>query len=194
MGFTGVLTDEHKLILRMIRVLEEACDRLVSGEAVPREIFYDGIDFIRNFADRFHHAKEEDILFSQLIENGMPEKGSPIEAMLFEHDLGRSYVRSALDALEKIEEGKSLADQIAVNLRGYAALLKDHINKEDSILYPLSERVLPPWRQERCAAEFVKAGEAKGGEATASRYRQLVEKYPLPLSVPRRSPSARRRS
>ena len=58
------------------------------------QFYLDGVDFIRNYADRFHHAKEEDVLFEALVDNGMPQENSPVAAMLMEHDQGRSFVRA----------------------------------------------------------------------------------------------------
>ena len=83
---TQVMTDEHQLILRMIALVEQNTLAMERGSFRNWQFFLDAVDFIRNYADGFHHAKEEDVLFIELVKNGMPEKNSPIEAMLIEHD------------------------------------------------------------------------------------------------------------
>lgn len=141
---TSALVDEHRLILRMIALLEKNAPGTAAGSYLNWQFYLDGIDFIRQYADRFHHAKEEDVLFKALIANGMPKDHSPVAAMLMEHDLGRSFVRAMELAVHEAQAGRTdIYQEIADNALGYAALLRDHIAKEDDILYPLSERVLP---------------------------------------------------
>lgn len=172
---TQVLKDEHKLILRMIRVLEVAAGRLEAPDPPPPEVFETAVDFIRTFADRFHHAKEEDVLFRELVANGMPEKASPIEAMLIEHDQGRAFVRGVLDGTQALRRGEpDAAATIEKNALGYVGLLREHIEKEDEILYPLSERVLPAEAQTRAREDFRKAERAKGGGDLVRKYEALV--------------------
>ena len=71
---TQVLVDEHKLILRMIALVEKNTELLDQGKFRNWQFYLDAVDFIRAYADHFHHAKEEDVLFVELIKNGMPEK------------------------------------------------------------------------------------------------------------------------
>ena len=98
---TKVMIDEHRLILRMISLVEKNTERMLQGRFRDWQFFLDAVDFIRNYADRFHHAKEEDVLFVALVNNGMPEKNSPIEAMHMEHDQGRALVRAMEDAVQR---------------------------------------------------------------------------------------------
>jgi len=173
---TQVLSDEHQLILRMIALVEKNTALMEAGRFRNWQFFLDAVDFIRNYADRFHHAKEEDVLFIELIENGMPEKQSPIEAMHMEHDQGRDYVRALEEAAQRALQGTpGQIPVIAANAKGYAELLRGHIDKEDNILYPLAERVLPEEVRERMFAAYAEA-EAQTPELE-EKYRRLVEQY-----------------
>lgn len=174
---TQKLVEEHRLVLRMITLLERNAPLTAAGDYTNWQFYLDGIDFIRNYADRFHHAKEEDVLFVALVNNGMPRDNSPVAAMLMEHDQGRSFVSAMETAVLEVEGGGTESCQaIADNALGYAALLRDHIAKEDEILYPLAERVLP---------EAVRAGILQGyraAEAAASpglgeHYTAIVTRY-----------------
>ncbi len=173
---TQVMVEEHKLILRMITLVEKNTDLLEQGKFRNWQFYLDAVDFIRNYADRFHHAKEEDVLFVALIDNGMPEKQSPIEAMHMEHDQGRAHVRAMEEAAQKALQGEpGQGAIIAEHAKGYAALLRGHIEKEDGILYPLAERILPeemrgPMRGAYAAAEAKTPG-------LEEKYRTLVENY-----------------
>lgn len=174
---TTTLVTEHLLIKRVLTLLERFAPLTAAGEFNNWQFYLDGVDFIRSYADRFHHAKEEDVLFEALVANGMPRQNSPIAAMLMEHDQGRAFV-AALEAAARLalagEPGQ--AGTIVENGLAYAALLRDHIAKEDDILYPLAERVLPEAVRPAILAGYAKAEAAVAADFTEN-YARLVAAY-----------------
>lgn len=173
---TAVMVEEHKLILRMIALVETNLAGLEAGRPADWRFFLDAVDFIRHYADRFHHAKEENVLFTALVANGMPAQNSPVAAMHIAHEQGRAYVQGMEEGARRALAGESGQEAAVIeNARGYIALLRDHIDKEDHILYPLAERVLPETVRPAMVAAYA-AAEAKtpGLEET---YRRLVERY-----------------
>ena len=123
------LVEEHVLIKRWIALIPEILKNLDVDSEEGRQLLLDGVDFIRSYADRYHHAKEEEILF------GYFDKGLDIiEVMLEDHEQGRSHVRAIIEALEKKDK-----EAIAKHLTAYSELLTEHIKKEDEILYPWME-------------------------------------------------------
>ena len=65
-NITRIMVDEHQLILRVITLVERNTALMEQGRFRDWQFFLDAVDFIRNYADRFHHAKEEDALFPAL--------------------------------------------------------------------------------------------------------------------------------
>jgi len=120
------LVDEHVLIKRWIALIPEVVNNLDVESEKGRQLILDGIDMIRSYADKFHHAKEEDILFKYFDENL-----DILKVMHEDHTHARSLVKEMLDALEKRDQ-----KTIAKNLMAYRELLTEHIRKEDEILYP----------------------------------------------------------
>ena len=174
---TKTLVDEHRLILRMIALLEKNAPRTAAGAYRNWQFYLDGIDFIRQYADRFHHAKEEDVLFKALVDNGMPKDNSPVGAMLMEHDQGRAFVRAMEEAVLEAQAGSTDCYQaIADNAIGYAELLRDHISKEDDILYPLAERVLPEAMRPGILQGY-QAAEAQVPAEFSVHYQTVVAQY-----------------
>ena len=172
---TQLMVDEHRLILRVIALVERNTALMEQGRFRDWQFFLDAVDFIRNFADRFHHAKEEDVLFVALVNNGMPEKQSPIEAMHIEHEQGRAHVRALEDAAERAQAGEAEIPVIAANARAYATLLRGHIDKEDTILYPLAERILPEDVRPGMLEAYAQAEARMPG--LQDKYRKMVEHY-----------------
>lgn len=173
---TRVMMDEHLLILRMITLVEQNVAALEQGRFRSWQFFFDAVDFIRNYADRFHHAKEEDVLFVALVKNGMPARQSPIEAMLIEHEQGRAHVRALAAAARQARAGDAAKiPAIAEHAKSYAQLLRSHIDKEDHILYPLAERVLPQEVRAELLAAYRQAEAATPG--LEAKYQELVARY-----------------
>jgi hemerythrin-like domain-containing protein len=174
---TTALVEEHRLIKRMLTLIEHAAPQTAAGIFTDWQFYLDGVDFIRQYADRFHHAKEEDILFEALITNGMPRQNSPVAAMMMEHELGRSYVKALEEAARKAQDGENGQQQIiSENALAYAALLREHISKEDDILYPLAERVIPESMRDWIIADYLGA-EKEAAADISEHYLKIVEGY-----------------
>jgi hemerythrin-like domain-containing protein len=176
-NITQTLVDEHGLILRMLALVEHHANCLRDGELVDWQFFLDAVDFIRQFADRFHHAKEEDILFESLVANGMPREHSPVAAMLMEHERGRDHVRKMEMAVRQILAGdRGWQVELVGHALGFAELLRSHIQKEDQILYPLAERIIP----EAARAEILdgyRQAQALAASGLGQDYLRLVERW-----------------
>ncbi len=136
-NITQILSEEHQTILKVIDAALKECTEIENGKALKLEFFQKTIDFIKNYADKFHHAKEEDILFKTMLENAENLHCNPIPVMLHEHDEGREFVKG----MEKgISENNTEA--LIEQTRGYCILLQNHIYKEDNVLYPMAEEAL----------------------------------------------------
>lgn len=151
MKATAVLVEEHVIIERALDGGETAIASLRAGRDLPLGYVAWLIDFIRQFADGCHHHKEEDVLFPLLEARGVPRQGGPIGCMLHEHELGRELVRrmSAASQAQPFDTG-----QFADALEEYAALLRQHIYKENNVLFLLAERALTPVDDELAAQRY----------------------------------------
>lgn len=149
---TKILSEEHEHILKVISVLEKECSALESGKKKLNIGFFEKtIDFIRNYADKYHHAKEEDILFKELNKDSCEMHCNPTGQMLHEHDQGRKFVKGLVSALEKKNTKK-----IIENVEGYCHLLTEHIYKEDNILYKMADDALNAKVQKSMLEKFDK--------------------------------------
>lgn len=172
-----VLKDEHQNILRMLKVVKSLCIHTFNTKEVYYEGFYSAIDFIRNYADKFHHGKEEDILFKKMSsELGEAIEKGPIFGMLSEHDLGRLFVKNLEDALIEAEKGNNNAKvDIIANATAYTDLLYRHIDKEDNAIYSFAERQLKPESHKELISEFEKAEQNLNSSETEKKYVSLLE-------------------
>ncbi len=173
---TQVLMDEHRGIERMLAAMERDLPRLEAGDGSVVPLFEQGVDFLRNFADRCHHHKEELLLFPKLIERGVPNKGGPIGVMLGEHETGRAEIRAMDEAIRQYRAGdrSALAD-LAGAARRYTTLLRQHIAKEDQILFRMADQVLSPEEQAQLTADFDRVENDVMGPGTHERYHRMLD-------------------
>ena len=176
MNNTEQLKEEHRIIERMLAVIEKAASDIESGGEVADDFFPNVVDFIRNFADGLHHGKEETNLFPVMGRRGIPTERGPIGVMLAEHEEGRAYVRAIDEAAKRFAAGDKTALKTAVeNALNYAALLRRHIEKEDNILYVMADQVLTPEDQKELLAVYDEVENRHRDGHSRQHYTALVE-------------------
>jgi hemerythrin-like domain-containing protein len=176
-----VLKHEHEIILAVCDAASRESQRLSSGGAVDAERIERILDFIRNFADRCHHAKEEGLLFTRMAERGFPVDAGPVRVMLQEHELGRAHVRDIAEALPRAAAGDAGATQVvAGNLLAWAELLRAHIYKEDTILYPMAVHALSPEDMAELAEGFEQVEQQEIGAGVHEKYAGLARELAKP--------------
>ena len=176
MSATNVLKDEHRGVERMLAIVEAATQRLQAGGDVPADLYLKAVDFFRGFTDGCHHAKEEEKLFPAVEQRGVPRMGGPIGVMLAEHEQGRAFVRAMAEAAPRYSKGdKSAAAALIASGRGYVALLRQHIAKEDGILFPMADQVLSDAEQAQLAQEFEVIERERTGPGEHERYHRVLD-------------------
>ncbi len=152
---TEVLKAEHAVILRVMDVLHRLVERYEAGSGFEAASLGTCVELIRLFADACHHAKEEDLLFPALEARGIPRDGGPIGVMLEEHRIARQYTQRMGESLDAHERGDADAPaQFAEAAHGYVELLRNHIDKENNILYVMGNRVMTDDDQQSLCARF----------------------------------------
>ena len=177
MKTTAILTEEHRVIERVLNSLEIAAERLNRREEVPARFFYETTDFIRGFADGCHHKKEEDVLIKAMVANGMPADEGPIAFVLAEHAQGRALTQQMRDATRALEKGEASAHEDLIrSAEAYLSLLRNHIVKEDKLFFPMAERMIPSEAQEQVARDFDRVEQEETGRGDHEKYLALMEK------------------
>lgn len=176
MGATDILMQEHRVIERVLDSLERAAGRLRDGRPMRPGFFLDAAEFIKGFADGCHHRKEEGALFPAMEAAGVPNQGGPIGVMLAEHQEGRRLTGAMRAAAERLEGGEvGAAAPLAGAALEYVALLRQHIFKEDNVLFPMAARVLPPEQQAAVGEAFEHVEREETGAGVHERFLALAE-------------------
>lgn len=169
------LKDEHEGIKVMLSIMEKISNDLEIGKDMNKEHYVKIIEFIKGFADKCHHGKEEDVLFPALVNHGVPKDGGPIAVMIYEHQLGRDHIKKLNDAFEEFKGGNKLAiSDIISNSMNYVELLRNHIEKENNVLFKLANKILNETEQSKIFDAFEKLEIEKIGIGKHEEYHSLL--------------------
>ena len=175
MEATDILMSEHRVIERVLAALDAEAAALEAGTHVRPQFFLDAADFVAGFADGCHHRKEEGALFTTLFEYGMPVRTGPVAAMLADHRQGRVYIAAMREGANRLAAGDApAAAEVIANARGYTSLLREHIMKEDHILFPMAGNMIPEKDQGRVLEAFEHVEQAETGEGVHEKYLALA--------------------
>jgi hemerythrin-like domain-containing protein len=168
---TQILSDEHRVIERVLGAVE----KLAKGPVGTLEPWKKALDFIRHFADECHHFKEEKVLFPAIEAHGIPSEGGPIGMMLMEHEEGRSYVRAMFAAISLIEaKNEAAKENLLSTAQAYCRLLREHIQKEDEILFRMADEVISADEQKKLSAAFAQHEAEEMGPEAHEKYLKIA--------------------
>jgi hemerythrin-like domain-containing protein len=192
MGPTEILSAEHRVIEQVLDCLAKMAAGVRRGDDLDRARATQAIEVLRTYADRIHHGKEEDRLFPSLHERGLPRHVGPVAVMLHDHEVGRGLIRRMADVLEG--GGAAGPREFADAAQAYVEMLRDHIAKEDGVLFPLAESVLDPDGAERLRAELERFDREDLEPGLLERMlvtaEALARHYDVPLAAQRSKPEA----
>jgi hemerythrin-like domain-containing protein len=174
MGPLETLTNEHGLIRQYLDSLTLAAGAIEDGQRPSSQFFEKAVEFSRNFADTFHHFKEEHVLFVRLAQKCVGEIDAQLEALRFQHERGRALVTGMANAIEGYsKEDPNATVNLLQNIGAYASLLRHHIHIEDHLFYPMARKTLDAAEMRELETEFLKI-QAKHGGDTFERSHKLV--------------------
>lgn len=161
---TEVLIQEHKTILRAADVLSAMAKEADAGRQPVKEDVETVMKFLRSFADDLHQVKEESSLFPILMARCDQSEIGAVRHMVFEHNQDRSLFEGIEDALHR-----SHGADFAYCAGRLVEILRNHIYKEDNILFEMADRKLSKDDDNRILEGF-----KPFDEDYASRYRDQL--------------------
>jgi hemerythrin-like domain-containing protein len=169
---TQDLKNEHDAILHVLKII----GKVLSTDTIDDvDIFKFGnelIYFLKTFADKCHHGKEEDYLFKALIARGVPNEGGPIGVMLHEHQQGREYI----SLMSKYLDSKDL-DNFKTIAAKYRDLLWSHIGKENNVLFMMTDKLLDDDAQNDLFEKFEQHEETVIGHGVHEELHAMIHQW-----------------
>ena len=171
-----ILREEHDNILRGLDILEACANKLLDRQEVTPGALERLIEFFRLYADRTHHGKEEDLLFPVMIEYGFSREAGPIHCMLADHEHNRSLTREMIAAAAEYRGGnKDAGLRFAAAAEEYVRALREHILKENLVLFEMADNAIPAEREPKLLASFRDVDDHKIGKHEIERLLAILD-------------------
>jgi hemerythrin-like domain-containing protein len=177
MKLTGPLMIEHRLIERMLALITKEARNAAAAQQLDAAFMDRAVEFIRWYADKTHHGKEEAILFREVAKKDLsPEHRALLQELLTDHDFGRNTVGQIIEAREKYLQGsrgslKTILEKCGTLVDFY----HEHIRKEDTIFFPACMDYLSDREKDALLLEFMESDR----KMIHARYGALVEQYEI---------------
>lgn len=173
---TEILSSEHRVIEHVLDCVDVLAQRAQKDGTLDAKSATEALEVVSTFADTCHHMKEENVLFARMQQRGFPGHIGPIAVMLQDHETGRARVRGMRAALARHAQGdKSAAKDFAENAFAYTELLREHIGKEDQVLFPMAEACFSDQDRAEVLAGFAEKESKDLGAGTHERMLRMVD-------------------
>jgi hemerythrin-like domain-containing protein len=160
---TEILEEEHRPIQKVAGVMLIWAEHLGQGHELAAQSLNDLVEFMRTYADRCHHGKEETYLFPALERSGVPLTGCPVGALRHEHQTGRALVGQLAEAVAVYSpENPATRQPVEEALRALAGLYPNHIWKEDYLAFPMARKVLSAAEEQKLQEAFAQVEKEVG--------------------------------
>jgi hemerythrin-like domain-containing protein len=171
-----LLLEDHGEIERMLRILAGAVARLRSGEPVDGAVFQQVAKIMLEFADRYHHVREEEHVFPVLEQYALLTMAGRLDCMPGEHEIGRGLTTKLRDAADRYAGGDATAiPEILDAAGGYLQLLGHHMGIEEGVLFELADKVVSDEDDAAMTQALEKVGSAYRESGELARIKLLLD-------------------
>jgi hemerythrin-like domain-containing protein len=175
---TQDLRKEHEAILYVLQIIEQMILKQKSDEQLQLQYYDELVFFLKTFADKCHHGKEENYLFNELVKKGIPNEGGPIGMMLKEHAQGREYIAQ----MSRYIEEKNI-DGFNRGAEQYRDLLRNHIEKENNVLFQMADKVIDEQEQAIMFEKFEEHEENVIGHGVHEKLHEMIDVWAKDFGV-----------
>jgi hemerythrin-like domain-containing protein len=172
---TKILAEDHQIILRMLKILNQSINRFENKEYVSTKIFDKAIDFIHFYIDKYHHTTEENIVFKMIKErDSLLDKGL-IKKLAMEHKLARAYISKFEKAVNHFKrDNESARSKIIENARKFSLLISHHIHQENEVFNQMADHILS-LDDQNLLSKMLEKKRKEWGDDVYYKYNEMVE-------------------
>ena len=169
---TQDLRKEHEVILYVLQILDKMMQTDDSEAETLFHYYGEVVYFLKIFVDKCHHGKEENYLFKELVNKGIPNEGGPVGAMLQEHAQGRDYIA----LMSKSLDDKDLNGFNTAAIQ-YRDLLRRHIEKENNVLFMMADNEIDEQAQSFLFEQFEQHEENVIGHGVHEKLHAMIDTW-----------------
>ena len=168
------LHQDHVNLNKLLAVLSNKLDKLKGGELPNFILMADAVDYISNYADHYHHPREDEMYQFFQDDTNCPELTEAVERCMADHQALKKYSDDLLEAIDCIlNDAVVPMATFAAKLESFLDHQAEHLNLEEGTLFPLLDDIITPQQWTELEARLPKADDPLFGELQTERYIEL---------------------
>ena len=170
------LRAEHRHIASVMQLLREQLDAIDAAQAVDTHVVYEIMDYMVNWPDRFHHPRE-DLIYGRVAELDASAADN-VDSLQRDHDTMAKSGREVLQHIQQWRQGEISGAVPVKSGRAYVDHLYQHMNSEESLVFPQIERVLDAqdWAELEQDDQLIPITDPVFGKRAQREFRNMARK------------------
>ena len=152
---TENLINEHKKINELLDIMSKIALKIKSKDVFYPNDVEEVVKYLINIIENSHHGKEDDVFYPELISSGIPKETAPLSIINYEHLISVNYLKDISSCVENCKIGNDFSGELlADSLTNYVIAIKNHIQREEEIVFPIANEVFSIEKQNDILQRF----------------------------------------
>ena len=174
---TENLIKEHEEINELLDIMSKIAMKIKSKDVFYPNDVEEIIDYLIIIIDKSHHGKEDEVFYPELISSGIPNEKAPLSIINYEHTLAKRYLKDISSCVVNCKIGNDFSGELlADSLTNYVVVIKNHIQREEEIVFPIANEVLSSEKQNEISQRFEAIEQNNISLSFFDRFNKLLKK------------------
>jgi len=152
---TENLINEHKKINELLDIMSKIALKIKSKDVFYPNDVEEVVKYLINIIENSHHGKEDDVFYPELISSGIPKETAPLSIVNYEHLISVNYLKDISSCVVNCKIGNDFSGELlADSLTNYVIAIKNHIQREEEIVFPIANEVFSIEKQNEILQRF----------------------------------------
>jgi len=152
---TENLINEHKKINELLDIMSKIALKIKSKDVFYPNDVEEVVKYLINIIENSHHGKEDDVFYPELISSGIPKETAPLSIINYEHLISVNYLKDISSCVVNCKIGNDFSGELlADSLTNYVIAIKNHIQREEEIVFPIANEVFSIEKQNEILQRF----------------------------------------
>ena len=177
---TENLINEHKEINELLNILSKISDKIKSKDVFYTNDVEEIVDYLILLINKSHHGKEDGVFYPELMQSGISKEIAPLSIINYEHTLSRRYLKEIVSCVVNCKIGNDFSgEMLAESITNYVVVIKNHIKREEEIVFPMAEKLLSVDKKNEIAKKFENIDENNFNHSFVEHFNKLLKKFKI---------------
>lgn len=177
---TENLTKEHKKINELLDIMSKIALKIKSNDVFYPNDVEEIVDYLIIIIDNNHHGKEDGVFYPELISSGIPKETAPLSIINYEHTTAKRYLKDISSCVVNCKIGNDFSGELlADSLTNYVTVTKNHIQREEEIVFPIANEVLSVEKQNEILQRFDEIEQRNISNSFNDHFNKLLNKLKI---------------